>query len=73
MKRALMYIAPSALLVLWVWIIVQGIDDMTAQENSNHAIARLNGCKYIGRLDNADSILIHNCAGKIELVEEIKW
>jgi branched-subunit amino acid transport protein len=38
MKRALMYIAPSALFALWIWIIVQGIDDMTAQEHNNHAI-----------------------------------
>lgn len=63
----------SALFALWFWIIVQGIDDITAQENSNHAMARLNGCEYIGRLENADGVLLHRCAGKIELAEEIKW
>jgi branched-subunit amino acid transport protein len=73
MKRAMMYITPIALFALWVWIIVQGIDDMTAQENNNHAIARLLGCEYVGRLENVDGILIHKCGSKVEFVEELKW
>jgi hypothetical protein len=52
---------------------VQGIDDMTAQENNNHAIARLLGCEYVGRLENVDGILIHKCGSKVEFVEELKW
>ena len=73
MKRALMYIAPSALFALWIWIIVQGIDEMTAQERNNHSIARLMGCVYHGRLDTVPDLLIFDCAGSIEIHEEIKW
>jgi hypothetical protein len=73
MKRALMYIAPSALFALWIWIIVQGIDDMTAQEHNNHAIARLMACEYRGRLDAVPDLLIFECASGIELHKEIKW
>ena len=46
---------------------------MVAQENNNHAIARLLGCEYVGRLENVEGILIHKCDDKIELVEELKW
>jgi hypothetical protein len=73
MKRALMYIAPSALFALWIWIIVQGIDEMTAQEHNNHAIARLMACEYHGRLDAVPNLLIFDCAGSIEIHKEIKW
>jgi hypothetical protein len=73
MKRALMYIVPSALFALWIWIIVQGIDDMTAQERNNHAIARLMACEYRGRLDTVPDMLIFECASGIELHEEIEW
>jgi hypothetical protein len=73
MKRALMYIAPSALFALWIWIIVQGIDDMAAQERNNHAIARLMACEYHGRLDTVPDLLIFDCAGRIELHKEIEW
>jgi hypothetical protein len=73
MKRALMYIAPSALFSLWIWIIVQGIDDMAAQERNNHAIARLMACEYRGRLDTVPDLLIFECASGIELHKEIEW
>ncbi len=73
MKTALMYIAPSAVFALWIWIIVQGIDDMTAQERNNHAIARLMACEYRGRLDAVPDLLIFECASGIELHKEIKW
>jgi hypothetical protein len=73
MKRALMYIAPSALFALWIWIIVQGIDDMATQEQNNHAIARLMACEYRGRLDTVPDLLIFVCASGVELHEEIKW
>jgi hypothetical protein len=73
MKRAMMYITPIALFAMWIWFIVQGIDEMTAQERNNHAIARLMGCEYHGRLDAVPDLLIFDCAGSIEIHEEIKW
>jgi len=73
MKKALMYIAPSALFALWIWIILQGNNEMTAEERNNHAIARLMACEYHGRLDTVPDLLIFECAGGIELHEEIKW
>jgi hypothetical protein len=73
MKRAMMYITPIALFAMWIWIIVQGIDEMSAQERNNHAIARLMRCEYHGRLDAVPDLLIFECASGIELHEEIQW
>jgi hypothetical protein len=73
MKRALMHLTPVALFAMWVWVVISGIDPMVTQENNNHAIARLLGCEYIGRLKEVSGIILHKCDGKIELVEELKW
>lgn len=73
MKGAVVMLVPAALFVAAIWFIVRGIEPMVAQENNNHAIARLLGCEYVGRLENVEGVLIHKCDGKIELVEELKW
>jgi len=73
MNRAAAILIPAALFAAAIWGIVRGINVMSAQENNNHAIARLMGCKYQGRLDNVPHVLIFQCNGTIELHEEIKW
>jgi hypothetical protein len=73
MNRAVAILIPAALFALAIWTIVRGIEPMVAQENNNHAIARLLGCEYRGRLDGVPDVLVFACAGSIELHEEIKW
>lgn len=73
MSKAVVTLMPAAFLVAALWALVCGIDSMIAQENNNRAVARLMGCEYIGRLNNVSGFVIHNCAGKLEFVEEIKW
>jgi len=73
MSKAAVVLVPAALLAAAIWIIIRGIDVMVAQENSNHAIARVMGGVYQGRLDSVSHVLIFQCGGIIELHEEIKW
>jgi len=68
-----MYIGPIALFALWLYLIVQGIHEMTAQERSNHALGRLMGCEYLGRLDEVAGVLVYKCYTGIELQPEFKW
>jgi hypothetical protein len=73
MKKAVAILIPAAFFALAIWGIVQGIEPMVSQENNNHAIARLLGCEYRGRLDRVPDVLVFACASGIELHEEIKW
>jgi hypothetical protein len=73
MKRAAVILIPAALFTAAMWVIVRGIDVQVAQENSNHAIARLMECEYQGRLDRVPEVLVFRCSSGIELHEEIKW
>ena len=73
MKRALMYIVPSALFALWIWIIVQSIEPMVSKENNNRIHATLLGCTYMGKSKDFDAVLYFDCDGRIELHKEIQW
>jgi hypothetical protein len=46
---------------------------MVSKENNNRFHAMLLGCKYMGRMEKMDEVLIFDCADKIELHKEIDW
>ena len=73
MNRAVAILIPAALFAAWLWIIVQGIDRMAAQERSNRFHAMLLNCSYIGKSKDLDAVLYFDCKGQIELHREIEW
>lgn len=73
MNRAVSILIPAALFVAWVWVIVQGIDSMAAQERGNRFHAMLLNCKYMAKSKEIDALLYFDCDGNIELHKEIQW
>jgi hypothetical protein len=72
-KKAAAILLPAAFFAAWLWVIVQGIEPMLSKENNNKFHAMLLGCKYIGKMEKMDEVLIFDCADKIELHKEIDW
>jgi hypothetical protein len=72
-KRAAAILVPVALFAAWLWVIVQSIEPMVSRENNNKFHAMLLGCKYIGKMEKIEEVLIFDCANKIELHKEINW
>ena len=72
-KRALVYIIPAALFVVWFGIVLAGIDMMISKENNNKFHAMLLGCKNLGSSKDIEGILYFDCNGKIELHKELDW
>ena len=72
-KRALVYIIPVALFVVWFKIVLLGINTMVTKENNNKFHAMLLGCKNLGSTKDIEGILYFDCDGKIELHKELDW
>jgi hypothetical protein len=73
MSKAAAMLIPAALLAAAIWGIIHGIDLMVSKENNNKFHAMLLECKYMGRMEKMDEVLIFDCADKIELHKEINW
>jgi hypothetical protein len=72
-KKAAAILVPAAFFAAWLWVIVQGIEPMVSRENNNKFHAVLLGCKYMGKMEKIEEVLIFDCADKIELHKEINW
>ena len=72
-KKAAVILVPAAFFAVAFWGIIGGIEPMVSKENNNKFHAVLLGCKYIGRMEKMDEVLIFDCADKIELHKEINW
>jgi hypothetical protein len=73
MNKAAVVLVPAALFTAAIWAITLGIDRMVAQENNNKFHAMLLECKYMGRMEKMEQVLVFDCADKIELHREIDW
>jgi hypothetical protein len=73
MNKAAVILVPAAFFAVAFWGIIGGIEPMVSKENNNKFHAVLLGCKYIGRMEKMDEVLIFDCANKIELHKEINW
>ena len=73
MSKAAVILIPAALFAAAIWAIVQGIEPMVSRENNNKFHAMLLGCKYMGKMEKMDEVLLFDCADKIELHKEIDW
>jgi hypothetical protein len=73
MNKAITIITPIALSIFAMVFIVGGIDTMISRENNNKFHAMLLQCKYMGKMEKMDKVLIFDCADKIELHKEINW
>jgi hypothetical protein len=73
MNKAVTVLVPTALFAFAIFAIVQGIKPMVAQERNNKFHAMLIDCKYVGKMEKHESVLLFDCNDKIELVKEIKW
>jgi hypothetical protein len=73
MSKAAAILIPAALFAAAIWGIIHGIDLMVSKENNNKFHAMLLECKYMGRMEKMDEVLIFDCADKIELHKEIMW
>jgi hypothetical protein len=73
MSKAAAIVIPAALFAAAIWGVVLGIDRMVAKEGNNRFHAMLLECKYMGRMEKMDEVLIFDCAGRIELHKEIEW
>jgi hypothetical protein len=73
MSKAAVMLVPAALFAAAIWGIVYGIGLMVSKENNNKFHAMLLECKYMGRMEKMDNVLIFDCADKIELHKEINW
>jgi len=73
MSKAAAIVIPAALFAAAIWGIVHGIDLMVSKENNNRFHAMMLGCKYMGRMEKMDEVLVFDCADKIELHKEIDW
>ena len=73
MSKAAAIVIPAALFAAAIWTITLGIDRMVVEENNNKFHAMLLECKYMGRMEKMDEVLIFDCADKIELHKEINW
>jgi hypothetical protein len=66
-------LVPAAFFAVAFWGIIGGIEPMVSRENNNKFHAVLLGCKYMGKMENIEEVLIFDCADKIELHKEINW
>jgi hypothetical protein len=73
MNKAAVILVPAAFFAVAFWGIIGGIEPMVSRENNNKFHAVLLGCKYMGRMEKMDKVLIFDCANKIELHKEINW
>jgi hypothetical protein len=73
MNKAAVILVPAAFFAVAFWGIIGGIEPMVSKENNNKFHAVLLGCKYMGRMEKMDKVLIFDCADKIELHKEINW
>jgi hypothetical protein len=73
MNKAAAILVPAAFFAVAFWGIIGGIEPMVSRENNNKFHAVLLGCKYMGRMEKMDKVLIFDCADKIELHKEIDW
>jgi len=72
-KKAAVILVPAAFFAVAFWGIIGGIEPMVSKENNNKFHAVLLGCKYMGRMEKMEEVLIFDCANKIELHKEINW
>ena len=73
MNKAAVILVPAAFFAVAFWGIIGGIEPMVSRENNNKFHAVLLGCKYMGRMEKMDKVLIFDCRDKIELHKEINW
>jgi hypothetical protein len=73
MNKAAVILVPAAFFAVAFWGIIGGIEPMVSKENNNKFHAVLLGCKYMGRMEKMDEVLIFDCANKVELHKEINW
>jgi hypothetical protein len=73
MKKAVAMLVPAAFFAVAFWGIIGGIEPMVSRENNNKFHAMLLGCKYMGKMEKMDEVLLFDCADKIELHKEIDW
>jgi hypothetical protein len=73
MNKAAVILVPAAFFAVAFWGIIGGIEPMVSRENNNKFHAMLLGCKYMGRMEKMEEVLIFDCADKIELHKEINW
>jgi hypothetical protein len=73
MNKAAVILVPAAFFAVAFWGIIGGIEPMVSRENNNKFHAVLLGCKYMGRMEKMEEVLIFDCANKIELHKEINW
>jgi hypothetical protein len=72
-KKAAVILVPAAFFAVAFWGIIGGIEPMVSKENNNKFHAVLLGCKYMGKMEKIEEVLIFDCANKIELHKEINW
>jgi hypothetical protein len=73
MNKAAAILVPAAFFAAAIWAIVSGIEPMVSRENNNKFHAMILNCKYIGKIEKMDEVLVFDCADRIELHKEIKW
>jgi hypothetical protein len=73
MSKAAVVLVPAALFAAAIWAITLGINSMVMKENNNKFHAMLLECKYMGRMEKMEQVLVFDCAGRIELHKEIEW
>ena len=73
MSKAAVMLVPAALFAAAIWGITLGIDRMVVKESNNKFHAMLVGCKYMGKMEKMEEVLIFDCQNKIELHKEINW
>jgi hypothetical protein len=73
MSKAAAILIPAALFAAAITSIVLAIQPMVAKERNNKFHAVLLGCKYMGKMEKIEDVLIFDCADKIELHKEINW
>jgi len=73
MNKAAVILVPAAFFAVAFWGIIGGIEPMVSRENNNKFHAVLLGCKYMGKMEKIEEVLIFDCRDKIELHKEINW
>ena len=73
MSKAAAILIPAALFAAAIWTITLGIDRMVVKEGNNKFHAMLLGCKYMGKMEKMEQVLVFDCDGRIELHKEIEW
>jgi len=73
MMKIVWYGIPTALIVLFFWITINGINQMILRNNNNKFHAMLLGCTYLGSVPDIEHVLYFDCKDNIELHKEIEW